>query len=300
MASILIQVYASEKSQNNMPLKIFQAENKLCEVIWYIEKDNKLYISIGYNNTPESNLYEYEDRELIKIPMTLEEEDKFRDGYEVLRIANPAIKKKDLGNNKYLILKIIEDTYSDYLMTIEENGKEKDISKNRYILYGWKSYAYIDKEFQKIYMVCRDVKKKLTGLFVYDIIKDTFREFPVVKIDDNKSITYLNPIRIPNTPYLMMLGEKTGTDWGMYIEEIPEWKEEIERQEKNKKENPTAKAAYTNGSANVRDNPKGKVISTLNDWTEVLILEQENDWYHILHADIEGWTYKDNIRQAEK
>jgi hypothetical protein len=255
MTSILIQVYASEKSQNNMPLKIFQAENKQSEAIWYIEKDNTFYLCISYDDIGVK-LYKYKKEELSEVSISKDELYNLKDNYSCKKVSDSDINKKDLGNNRYLILKIIEDTYDDYLMTIEEDGKEKDISKNRYILYGWKSYVYIDKEFQKIYMVCRDLKKKFIGLFVYDITKDTFREFPVVKIDDNKSITYLNPIRIPNTPYLMMLGEKTGTDWGMYIEEIPEWKAEIDRQEKNKKENPTAKAAYTNGSANVRDNPK--------------------------------------------
>jgi hypothetical protein len=127
-----------------------------------------------------------------------------------------------------LILNRIGESYTDYYLTIEENGKEKDISKNKYALFAWGSYAYIDKKNQKIYMVCKDLKKKTGGLFIYDIAKDTFKEFHVIKTDDDKAITYSNPIRIPNTPYLMLIGAKTGTDWGVYIEEIPEWKTEIE------------------------------------------------------------------------
>jgi hypothetical protein len=157
---------------------------------------------------------------------------------------------------------------------------------------------YINKKNQKIYMYCYDYKKEVRGLYVYDIVTDSFNEKYVVSIDDKKHEFYLNPQRIPNMQYLIYVGVKQmWNNWSLYTEEVPEWKAETEQQAKNKKENPGAKAAYANGSANIRDNPKGKVISTLNDWTEVLIIEQKNDWYHILYADVDGWTYKDNIRQ---
>ena len=297
MSFISMQVYANE---SNKVLKIFQADAKQLERMWYLEKDNNIYVCIGYDNTLESNLYKYENKKLVTVPMSIDEEYKFRKEYEIEQIDDSDIKKKDLGNNKYLILKRVGESYTDYYMTIEENGKERDISKERYMLFAFGNYGYIDKKYQKIYVFCRDRKKKRIGLYVYDITVNTFKEFHVIKEDEDK-VLYSDPVRIPNTPYLMFKGINTPTDWGMYIEEIPEWKAEIENQNKEDKE-VKEKKYIIDGPANIREKPKGKTIGSIEDGAEVKILREEEKWYEVERKGIKGWTYKENVKekQAEK
>jgi hypothetical protein len=224
-------LYATEK------IEVFNVLNAPIEFSGYLLKDNNIYIDLGYAQEERSKIFKFENKKFQEIVMTQEQVIDFADKYEVVRIDDPDIKRKDLGNNKYLILKRDGDSYTDYFMTIEEDGKERDISKNRYVLFAFGSYAYIDKKHQKIYMVCKDEKKKKQGLYIYDISNDTFIEKYVNKESEYyNSVRYSKPIRIPNTYYLMYFGFKDERNWAVYIEEIPEWKEEIEAQNKDKKE----------------------------------------------------------------
>jgi hypothetical protein len=306
MLLISNQIYAGER------IEVFKVSNEPIEFTWYLIKDNTLFIDLAYTQEARGKIFEFENEKFHEIPMMREDVFKFAKKYEVDRIDDPDIKRKDIENNKYLILKRKGDSYTDYFMTIEENGKEKDISKNRYVLFAFGSYAYIDKEFQKIYFLGEDLKKKVRGLYIYDIINDKFDEMYVIKSNDEKSIIYSNPIRVPNTPYLMFLGVKDEQNWGLYIEEIPEWKEEMEAKNKElsssekegEKQDPSSevkeKKYVIDGPANLREKAKGKkVVGELADKEEVKILNKKGDWYEVQSEKIKGWTFKDNVKEAE-
>jgi hypothetical protein len=111
-------------------------------------------------------------------------------------------------------------------------------------------------------------------------------------------------MRIPNTPYLVYvnniykktyLSYKTIARGVVHVLEIAQWKKEKVLQRENINANLKAKQYAINGPANIRDNPSGKIIATLNDLTLVLVLENKGDWYHILYASVDGWTHKDNL-----
>jgi hypothetical protein len=173
-------------------------------------------------------------------------------------------------------------------------------------------------------------ESKFYSLYTYDV-KQNQLDILMIGSKDND---YLLPIRVPNTPLLLYLSTsdnaqkqyteedeendrkngvslseiqekrsrdnkavyEKGVTLKVWIKEIPEWKAEIEQQEKNIKKYPKAKQYFIDGPAVIRNNPKGETISTLNDWTRVLVLNQQGDWYEVLYADVKGWTYKDNLR----
>ena len=88
---------------------------------------------------------------------------------------------------------------------------------------------------------------------------------------------------------------------------IPEWKEEIEAQNKekavetsNKDESKEEVKYIIDGPANLRDKAKGeKVIAELADKAEVKILNKKGDWYEVQSGDIKGWTFKDNVKEVQ-
>jgi hypothetical protein len=314
----------SEEEKNHIIYKSVPYESNPGCFEGYIVKDNQLYIcTVGIekdNITDKVSFITYvlkfQNNKLIKLNISENELKNY------LSLVRPTydIESKD---NKIIIdeKRYIELGEEDNpRITLIEGQKERYLGGYVFstpVL----TYMYLDKENEKLYFADSGVKKvrgkyeSTRGILVYDIktgnvsnfaLSEEVPEIENMSIEQEKvrDLEYLlNPIRVPNTSYLLFFIDKRVNNkyfCEIAIKEVPEWKAELDQQEKNKKENPKAKTAYTNGSANVRDNPKGKVISTLNDWTEVLILEQKDDWYHILYADIEGWTYKDNIRQKEK
>jgi hypothetical protein len=98
------------------------------------------------------------------------------------------------------------------------------------------------------------------------------------------------------------------------LQEIPEWKAEIEQQKKNIKKYPEAERAeryyVANGRTDVSDKPMSKeeaqsmgaeikFIAHLKRETEVLVLSKEGEWYEILYADIRGWVYSDDLKPVK-
>jgi hypothetical protein len=188
---------------------------------------------------------------------------------------------------------------------------------------------YIDNINQKLYFAggeyfkvpirsAYDINANESNIYVYDI-KTKKMSMLIDSLIFNKENEYsrkllMSPLRIPNTSYLMFAEVerrykriKGSSDHvfatiesipdmaNIRIIEVPEWKAEIEQQKKNEKLYPNAKKYLIDGPANVRDNPKGKSITMINDGTEVLVLNQQGDWYEILYANVKGWTYKDNL-----
>jgi hypothetical protein len=156
-------------------------------------------------------------------------------------------------------------------------------------------YIYVDRLNKQFYFTGYEADE-FSGILRYDIKKNEIEK--IVKY----SSPIMAPMRLPNTPYLMFgvrEGEVEALFLNIYIKEIPEWKAEIEKQKENKKLHPTARKAFIDGPANIRDKPKGKNTATLDDLMEVLILNQENDWYEILYANVRGWTYKDNLKDIK-
>jgi hypothetical protein len=199
-------------------------------------KDQKLYLEIGFNDEKCNKIFEFNNKKLIEIPMTDYEIDIFDEKYSLPTAGSLETLKTDLGNGKFFILEVKPNSYTDYRMYVEDRkGNKKDISKDRYFMYAFRDYMYIDKDFQKVYMVCIDKKEKKHGLYVYDINNDKFYEKYVSSEKKyDVSIKYRYPMRVPNTQYLMYIGLKDERNWAIYIEEIPEWKSELEKKEKTK------------------------------------------------------------------
>jgi hypothetical protein len=191
-----------------------------------------------------------------------------------------------------------EDADWWFEIIISDNGKKQKLEGyDFWPSNGNSDYIYIDRVNKHIYLVGYNFERSEDGILRYDI-KTGKVDFVV------KGNYIMAPIRIPNTVYLMFAvtegeWEKGKYGYNIYIKEIPEWKAEIEKQEENKKLYPTARKAFIDGPANIRDKPKGKNTATLDDLMEVLILNQENDWYEILYANVRGWTYKDNLKDIK-
>jgi hypothetical protein len=300
-------IYTSEKSNSNSGA--FHG---------YVIRENELYVNLWIlydNKTARKCVFKYVNGQLIDMELDEKEAEKYYEEAKSMYDLDSEDNKIIINEKRYIELGEVDNPR----ITLIEGQKERYLGG--YVFSTpIPTYMYLDKENEKLYFAGGGVKKvrgkyeSTRGILVYDIKTGDVSNFALsentprvenMSIEQEKTRDfedYSNPIKVPNTPYLLFYIEKRVDNKYFYeiaIKEVPKWKSEIALQEKNKKENPKAKTAYTNGSANVRDNPKGKVISALNDWTEVLILEQKNDWYHILYADIEGWTYKDNIRQAE-
>jgi hypothetical protein len=270
----------------------------------YVIKENELYINLAmYVEKPfsEKHIFKYEKGKLVDMKLSETEIEKY---FEEAKPTydHDSENKIIIDEKRYIKL---GNTGSPRITLIE--GKKEKYLRGYVFSTPRLTYMYLDRKNEKLYFAGGTVGEG--GIMKYDI-KTGKPEVLKRRVIYNHtedvygdSERFFNPIRVPNEPCLLFFIEKRINKKYFYeiaIKEVVEWKEEIERQEKNKKENPQAKEAYTNGSENDRDKPKVKLISTLNDWTEVLILEQENDWYHIIYADIEGWTYKDNIRQEKK
>ena len=184
-------------------------------------------------------------------------------------------------------------------IVIIENGKEYEVENCSYV-GDLAETLFVDHKNLKVYF--RGEVEEKTGIAVCDVKKKEAKL--IFKDDDNNkkwyNPEYNSPIRIPNTGFLMFCklpgfySGKFTTD--ILIAEIPEWKAEIEKQKENERLYPKAKKYLINGPANIRDNPKGKSIAYLNDFTEVLVIEQSGDWYKVVYADVIGWTFKDNLR----
>ncbi len=52
---------------------------------------------------------------------------------------------------------------------------------------------------------------------------------------------------------------------------------------------------FIDGPANVRDQPKGKIIASLPDNTKITILQQQGEWVYIMTSQAKGWTHRNNL-----
>ncbi|MDR3050042.1 MAG: hypothetical protein LBV16_09490 [Elusimicrobiota bacterium] len=200
--------------------------------------------------------------------------------------------KIEISDSVYLQL----NDNNEYISISERNAQYiiDECSNNRYQIV---SYVYVDYANSKVFFRGK-INNIGNGIVVCDIKQKKAKL--IVKDDISFDESYQS-VRIPNTEYLLYSKIERRFDDEIYntkifVIEIPEWKAEIEQQRKNKKLYPNAKKFFIDGPANIRDNPRGKSMVYLNDWTEVLVLNQQGDWYEILYANIKGWTYKDNLR----
>ena len=153
----------------------------------------------------------------------------------------------------------LNEIYKDRNVEIIDSGKKYSIENT---LYSGGSYDVVFVDHMNLKVYFRGKIKEETGVIVCDLKQKT--AYIVVKDESEKK--YYSPIRVPNTEFLMLYGADIGkfiTD--ILIVEIPEWKEEIEKQAKNKKDFPNAKLYFIDGPANIRNMPKGNVFATLDD-----------------------------------
>ena len=184
------------------------------------------------------------------------------------------------------------------VIEIMENENKYEI-KDCFYIDGLSDIVFVDHMNLKVYF--RAEVKGETGIAVVDI-KQKIANL-IIKEEDNRrhfGDQYSSPVRIPNTEFLLFYQTRMYESFtNIFIMEIPEWKAEIEQQKANVKLYPQAKKYFINGPANIRNTPKGKIFATIDHHTEVLVLNNDGDWYEVLYANIRGWTYKDNLRLNE-
>jgi hypothetical protein len=205
-----------------------------------------------------------------------------------------------ISDENYLLItkSVKNDPLSDFVFTLFIKGKQQIISDSTGFNYNQMDYLYVDNHNDKIYFAgYLNADPSKGGIIVYDL---KTQKSQIAYSSLEAKADFHSPTRIPNSPYLLYFinsyskkGEVNRSDF--YIQEIHEWKAEIDQQKQNIKNHPDAILHTIDGPANVRDNPNGKTIATINDQTLVLVLETDGDWYHILYADIDGWTYKKNL-----
>jgi hypothetical protein len=208
--------------------------------------------------------------------------------------------------NLFIVEPYTDEPIEEFDLILAENNKKHKLNRVFYSQNGdyWGSepvvffdYIYVDRLNKKVYFNTYYENFKFKGLICYDI-KSKSEEKISVQTRDDRYGTFA-PMRLPNTQYLIY-GEYRASKIKVIAKEIPEWKTEIEKQKENEKKYPSAKKYFIDGPANVKDKLKGKNIVMLDDWIEVLVLEQKGDWYEILYADVRGWTYKDNLKDIKK
>jgi hypothetical protein len=203
----------------------------------YVVKNNEIYI-LFEEYQEKAIIYKYDNEKLKLINIPEKEIKKILKEVEPFYNTNEALQKIKINEAMFLIFE--EVSYECYKFYICENDNKKDVLGTKYICTAapMGEYVYVDKKNKKIYFSGSDNNKKETGLYVYDINKNIVDEIHTNKINDNyESIIYSSPIRIPNTPYLLYQQEK-GSSYQpkrtVYIEEIPEWKAELENKSKPK------------------------------------------------------------------
>jgi hypothetical protein len=171
---------------------------------------------------------------------------------------------------------------------------------------------YIDNLLGKIYFP--GFRKGTHGIYIYDTKNETISDFVTKKDNDiNTGLRYGQPIRIPNTQYIMYIEdvgnfEKKGNvrvidkvAFNVWIQEIPEWKAELEAKAKEGSSEAAVKEKryVIDGPANVWKKPKGKTIGSIENGVEVKIVSKKGDWYEVESKDMKGWTFKDNVKEVE-
>jgi hypothetical protein len=298
----------SEEVKLKEPQKLYASQKKSLRFEGYAIDSGLLYILFWHTDseTIKKVLLKYVNGNLEESLITKKEaailEGKLLASYDNRE-------KIEINKNKYIFLKDkYKEAGSERNISFIDGDTIKELAKEYGIFYTMFGtvYYYIDCVNNKFYF--SGVKGNYsagTGIFVWDFILD---KCVSIREDINGIIPKLHhydPIRVPNTEFLLYRAGNgswsIGGDYSfeIWIQEIPEWKAEIEKQEENKKLYPNTKKAFIDGPANIRDTPKGKSVAMLNSFTEVLILNQQGGWYEVLYADVRGWTYKDNLKDIK-
>jgi hypothetical protein len=266
-----------------------------------INDEGEFFIGLDGSTFNSIHLYKYEEQKLTNIGLSFDDKQLLNNYYYEYKI----------NDKKYVSLKV--DYFDNYFKLVLNNaGSKIGIAKDYVAVGDMYNLFYMDTIHEQFYFsaISEFDRKTSKGreealcLYLYDIKTNSMI---LLRKELNKD--FFQVIRIPNTQFLLyfsypnvrisfndIVEKKISEIVEIWIREIPEWKAEIEQQRKNEKLYPNAKKYFINGPANIRDNPKGKSIVYLNDWTKVLVLNQQGDWYEILYANIKGWTYKDNLR----
>ena len=271
----------------------------------YFEGEISWDIHFVYQYVSDSFVKVAEFKEIIGVEDRNNKTPKFN-GYAIDEIT---IKRTSISNAPIQLYNNINLEFNDIseagasaeLAVVKNNKKEIlpysfDPNNAQYYIYNTDlDYMYIDRLNGLIfYSGWGDGKG---GIVKYNI--NTNQSELIFKKDsfgdsDRKHYNFFAPMRLPNTQYLIIGAGVSGLR-NIYLKEIPEWKKEVEFQNKNEQLHKKAKKSFINGPANIRDNPEGKIIAMLDDMTKVIVLSQKGDWYEILYANVRGWTYKDNL-----
>jgi len=273
--------------------------------VYYYFKDGDTYV---FSKRFDNFLLKYDNGKFVRISPVPQDINTFQS--VGIPVANDYNLKEQFQVRDNLYVRF--DPYKTEPIEIVDSGKIYTLTDCFYIkdvdgTYG-NSNVYIDYANLKFYFM-GEISGE-TGIAVCDL--KTKEAYLILKDNEFGSTTgyslNYSPVRIPNTGYLTFyqinssfLGaspedyENTVSNSDFMLMEIPEWKQEMDLQNKNEQMYPPAARYFIKGPAKVYDSPSGQSVSVLGDLTKVLALSQKGDWYEVLYANIRGWMHKDNL-----
>ncbi|MDR2425659.1 MAG: hypothetical protein LBD46_00510 [Endomicrobium sp.] len=248
---------------------LYRLEKRYCSFDGYVINKNELYICLNYdagNGHSKTLILKYRDRHLMELTLKEQEINSLleniipvRDAEDYDNFDNKII----INDKKYinliplrteeerqeLLARGLDIISADKIFELAEGSKRRVLSKN-YIAIMARTYFYVDNVNEKIYFygthfvgnlkgrTSDEVEKDTIGIYVCDLKTGKFYEIMTEKKNNPQRKTFMDPIRIPDTPYLLYHTYSLGGEWAnssklavnrvhgteFWIQEIPEWK----------------------------------------------------------------------------
>jgi hypothetical protein len=209
----------------------------------YIQKDDGLYINMDIymgKSLSENHVFKYSNGKLIDLKLTEKEVGEYFKQAQSMYDLDSKDNRIIIDEKRYIKLGGVDNPR----ITLVDGKKERYLQG--YVFSTPRlTYMYLDKENEKLYFVGGSVKA--SGIMEYDIETGDVKVFaeshhaPRVKDYSLNNIrdleSFRNPIRVPNTPYLLFFIEKRVNNKYFFeigIKEVPEWKSELEKKGKTK------------------------------------------------------------------
>jgi hypothetical protein len=247
---ILCLSEAISNSRLNTPEMIYFTDKELNMKFHYVRytiiKD-ALYISISLNIRGSEyirRVFKYEDKQLKELKISKRDWDE-KYWHNAIDASKEIVDNKiQISNDKYLELISIYDDPGFVNFILLNNGKKRYASKKYLCLIREEgdnnTDTYLDRPNGKIYFGGY-YNRQTCGIYVYDTNKNKFSDIRVESTDKpDRRKMFKDPIRIPNTQYLLYHTDNIIDNEGnlkrgieFWIQEIPEWKSEIEALKKS-------------------------------------------------------------------
>ena len=241
-------VFANVLYANN-PIGVFEPlENYDMKFEGYVVKDGNLYINVFMSSKinesdKEEHIYKFNKEKLNFEKIKHIGEKWFIDNrleYDITKIDNDPDFVFSINENTKFTLQEEGGMYQ-YKIILYKDNKVIDKFKGYEVNFKNNDYLYIDKTYSKIYFPGFGILQNTHGIYVYDTKNEKISSFAAKdNININIGSRYGQPIRIPNTEYMMYVEDITAVEniagikittkptFKIWIQEIPEWKAEME------------------------------------------------------------------------